>query len=210
VGPSLPRQFCPAYIINTRGYDFREGQGLRARPSSRDAVIDRRIEGSIDRVTGAPAPHRDSSQRGNAPPKRGISVVMGCVSRPLNLSSVKDGDRQPLVTTGAGGGYLPIGYLPTGYLPTGAGGGGSFGSIGIGLSLKISLAMPALEDDALLCAISFLNRRRTISPAREHRKMRQRRQPAVSTWAQPARAHDPDPAPRRLQSGRAVPASHSG
>ncbi len=26
VGPSLPRQFCPAYIINTRGYDFREGQ----------------------------------------------------------------------------------------------------------------------------------------------------------------------------------------
>ena len=27
-GPSLPRQFCPAYIINTRGYDFREGQVL--------------------------------------------------------------------------------------------------------------------------------------------------------------------------------------
>src|SRR5262245_46544668 len=26
----------------------------------------------------------------NAPPKRGISVVMGCVSRPLNLSSVKE------------------------------------------------------------------------------------------------------------------------
>jgi hypothetical protein len=51
-------------------------------------------------------------------------VVMGCVSRPLNLSSVKDADRQPLVTTGAGGGYLPIGYLPTGYLPTGAGAGG--------------------------------------------------------------------------------------
>jgi hypothetical protein len=24
----LPRQFCPAYIINTRGYDFREGQVL--------------------------------------------------------------------------------------------------------------------------------------------------------------------------------------
>src|SRR5262249_6924514 len=33
-------------------------------------------------------------------------------------------DRQPLVTTGAGGGYLPIGALPTGYLPTGAGAGG--------------------------------------------------------------------------------------
>src|SRR5215813_11978907 len=63
----------------------------------------------------------------NAPPKRGISVVMGCVARPLNLSSVKDADRQPLVTTGAGGGYLPIGALPTGHLPTGggAGGGGS-------------------------------------------------------------------------------------
>jgi hypothetical protein len=42
-----------------------------------------------------------------------ISVVMGCVSRPLNLSSVKDADRQPLVTTGCGAGYLPIGYLPT-------------------------------------------------------------------------------------------------
>jgi hypothetical protein len=67
---------------------------------------------------------RDPSQRRNAPPKRGITVVMGCVSRPLNLSSVKDADRQPLVTTGAGGGYLPIGYLPTGYLPTGAGAGG--------------------------------------------------------------------------------------
>src|SRR5262249_20335878 len=42
-------------------------------------------------------------------------------------SSVKDADRQPLVTTGAGGGYLPIGALPTGHLPTGggAGGGGS-------------------------------------------------------------------------------------
>jgi len=49
---------------------------------------------------------------------------MGRVSRPLNLSSVKDADRQPLVTTGAGGGYLPIGALPTGYLPTGAGAGG--------------------------------------------------------------------------------------
>jgi hypothetical protein len=67
---------------------------------------------------------RDPSQRRNAPPKRGITVVMGCVSRPLNLSSLKDADRQPLVTTGAGGGYLPIGYLPTGYLPTGAGAGG--------------------------------------------------------------------------------------
>src|SRR5215471_12410324 len=49
---------------------------------------------------------------------------MGCVYRPLNHSSVKDADRQPLVTTGAGGGYLPIGALPTGYLPTGAGAGG--------------------------------------------------------------------------------------
>src|SRR5262245_57828341 len=56
-----------------------------------------------------------------APPKRGVS---GDGSRPLNLSSVKDADRQPLVTTGAGGGYLPIGALPTGYLPTGAGAGG--------------------------------------------------------------------------------------
>jgi hypothetical protein len=65
----------------------------------------------------------------NAPPKRGISVEMGCVSRPLNLSSVKEADRQPLVTTGPGVGYLPIGALPTGYLPigalpTGAGAGG--------------------------------------------------------------------------------------
>jgi hypothetical protein len=57
------------------------------------------------------------------------SVEMGCVSRPLNLSSVKEADRQPLVTTGPGVGYLPIGALPTGYLPigalpTGAGAGG--------------------------------------------------------------------------------------
>ena len=56
----------------------------------------------------------------NAPPKRGISVEMGCVSRP---------NRQPLVTTGPGVGYFPIGALPTGYLPigalpTGAGAGG--------------------------------------------------------------------------------------
>src|SRR5262245_49442383 len=56
-----------------------------------------------------------------APPKRGVS---GDGSRPLNLSSVKDADRQPLVTTGAGGGYLPIGALPTGHLPTGGGAGG--------------------------------------------------------------------------------------
>jgi hypothetical protein len=77
---------------------------------------------SRDRMAALAA--RDPSQRRNAPPKRGITVVMGCVSRPLNLSSVKDADRQPLVTTGAGGGYLPIGYLPTGYLPTGAGAGG--------------------------------------------------------------------------------------
>src|SRR5437660_4038020 len=52
---------------------------------------------------------------------------MGCVSRRLNLSSVKEADRQPFVYTGAGVGYLP-GYLPTGYLPgylpTGAGAGG--------------------------------------------------------------------------------------
>src|SRR5262249_61413607 len=63
----------------------------------------------------------------NAPPQRGISVVTESASRPLNLSSVKDAVRQPLVTTGAGGGYLPIGALPTGHLPTGggAGGGGS-------------------------------------------------------------------------------------
>src|SRR5262245_54113898 len=63
----------------------------------------------------------------NAPPKRGISVEMG-YPRPLNLSSVsRTRDRQPLVTTGAGGGYLPSGALPIGYLPTGAaaGGGGS-------------------------------------------------------------------------------------
>src|SRR5215467_3781962 len=92
---------------------------------ARTPVIER-IEGSKDRVTGAPPPHRDSVKR-NAPPKRGISVVMVSASRPLNLSSVKDADRQPLVTTGAGGGYLPIGALPTGHLPTGggAGGGGS-------------------------------------------------------------------------------------
>src|SRR5215813_9258285 len=96
---------------------------------ARTPVIER-IEGSKDRVTGAPPPHRDSSQKKciaipvkrNAPPKRGISVVMESASRPLNLSSVKDADRQPLVTTGAGGGYLPIGALPTG---GGAGGGGS-------------------------------------------------------------------------------------
>src|SRR5215831_21192599 len=81
---------------------------------ARTPVIER-IEGSKDRVTGAPPPHRDSSQKKclaipvkrNAPPKRGISVVMESASRPLNLSSVKDADRQPLVTTGAGGGYLP-------------------------------------------------------------------------------------------------------
>ena len=57
-------------------------------------------------------------------------MEMGCVSRPLNLSSVKDADRQPLVTTGCG--YLPTGYLPTGYLPIGAlptGGAGGGGSL---------------------------------------------------------------------------------
>src|SRR5262249_25620444 len=32
-------------------------------PDGPNAVIDRRIEGSIDRVTGAPPPHRDSSQQ---------------------------------------------------------------------------------------------------------------------------------------------------
>jgi hypothetical protein len=51
---------------------------------------------------------------------------------------------------------------------------------------------------------------RTISSARGHRKMQQRRQPAGSPWAQPAGARDPDPARRRLQAGRAVPTSHSG
>jgi hypothetical protein len=65
----------------------------------------------------------------NAPPKAGhkCSVEMGMRIRPLSLSSVKEADRQPLVTTGPGGGYLPIGVLPIGYLPTGAaaGGGGS-------------------------------------------------------------------------------------
>ena len=49
----------------------------------------------------------------------------------------------------------------------------------------------------------------TISPVRGHRKMQQRRQPAVSPRAQPAGARDPDPARRRLQAVRAVPASHS-
>jgi hypothetical protein len=36
VGPLLPRQFCPAYIINTRGYDFREGQvtSIHTKPTS--------------------------------------------------------------------------------------------------------------------------------------------------------------------------------
>jgi hypothetical protein len=43
--------------------DGRRVLGLARSASSRGAVIDRRIEGSIDRVTGAPAPHRDSSQR---------------------------------------------------------------------------------------------------------------------------------------------------
>jgi hypothetical protein len=63
----------------------------------------------------------------NAPPKRGISAVWKweCVSRPLDLSSVEEADRQPFVTTGgAGGGYFPIGILPIGALPTGAGAGG--------------------------------------------------------------------------------------
>jgi hypothetical protein len=50
---------------------------------------------------------------------------MRCVSRPLNLSSVEEADRQPLVTTGGGVvGYFPTGYLPMGALPTGAGAGG--------------------------------------------------------------------------------------
>src|SRR5215471_9600624 len=91
---------------------------------ARTPVIER-IEGSKDRVTGAPPPHRDSSQKkcpAEAGHKRGngkrIQTAQSCV---------KDADRQPLVTTGAGGGYLPIGALPTGHLPTGggAGGGGS-------------------------------------------------------------------------------------
>jgi hypothetical protein len=45
----LPRQFCPAYIINTRGYDFREGhlppappKGIkRKRAQARDLGFDR-------------------------------------------------------------------------------------------------------------------------------------------------------------------------
>jgi hypothetical protein len=80
----------------------------------------------------------------NAPPKRGISVEVGCVSRPLNLSSVKEADRQPLVTTGGGGGYLPIGALPTGYLPTGAaaGGGGSL------RGRSAAAAAPSIAKDA--------------------------------------------------------------
>jgi hypothetical protein len=55
-------------------------EGLRARPSSRDAVIDRRIEGSIDRVTGAPAPHRAIPVDVKCPAEAGhfISAVMGC------------------------------------------------------------------------------------------------------------------------------------
>ena len=48
----------------------------------------RRIEGSIDRVTGAPTPPRVASQR-EMPRRSGAfhTVVMGCVSRPLTLSS---------------------------------------------------------------------------------------------------------------------------
>ena len=61
----------------------------------------------------------------NAPPKRGISAVWKWVRpRRLNLSSVKEANRQPFVTTGAGAGYLPTGNLPIGALPTGAGAGG--------------------------------------------------------------------------------------
>jgi len=48
-----------------------------------------------------------------------------------------------------------------------------------------------------------------ISPARGHRKMQQRLQSAVSPWARPGGARDPDPAQRRLQAGHGVPASHS-
>jgi len=96
-----------------------------------------RRESRSSRAAGGRRLHRPRDRRAsstsrfqstrNAPPKRGISVVMESASRSLNLSSVKDADRQPLVTTGAGGGYLPIGALPTGHLPTGggAGGGGS-------------------------------------------------------------------------------------
>jgi hypothetical protein len=41
----------------------------------------------------------------NAPPKRGISAgKWDAYPRRLNLSSVKEADRQPLVTMGAGGG----------------------------------------------------------------------------------------------------------
>jgi len=64
----------------------------------------------------------------NAPLQRGIVWKWDAYPRPLNLSSGKEADRQPLVTTGCGAGYLPTGNLPIGALPTygaGAGGGGS-------------------------------------------------------------------------------------
>jgi hypothetical protein len=57
---------------------------------------------------------RRNAAEKNAPPKRGISAVWKweCVSRPLDLSSVEEADRQPFVTTGgAGGGYFPIGMF---------------------------------------------------------------------------------------------------
>ena len=89
-----------------------------------------RRESRSSRAAGGRRLHRPRDRRAsstsrfqstrNAPPKRGISVVMESASRslnlssvkdadrqplvrPLNLSSVKDADRQPLVTTGAGG-----------------------------------------------------------------------------------------------------------
>src|SRR5215831_8043568 len=59
----------------------------------------------------------------NAPPKRGIKCGNGRIQTAQSFER-QGADRQPLVTAGAGGGYLPIGALPTGYLPTGAGAGG--------------------------------------------------------------------------------------
>jgi hypothetical protein len=89
----------------------------------------------------APRRRRLLTDGGPSPPMRPISFAIPVDEMPrrsgafhncgngmriqaAQFSSVKDADRQPLVTTGCGGGYLPIGYLPTGYLPTGAGAGG--------------------------------------------------------------------------------------
>ena len=100
-----------------------------------------------DRNSDGPAYHAAATSRfqskTNAPPKRGISVEMGSVSRPLNLSSVKDADRQPFVTTGGGVGYLPSGAFPIGALPTGGGGGG-----GCLTGISAAAAAPSIAKDA--------------------------------------------------------------